>query len=79
MYCYNIFVLCKVYRLLTRKTYEMHLFHIASMKLGLDYALMHNLRSQYGEKAVTKKRMEEADGERGGGSQVGALCPCAFL
>ena len=36
----------KVYRLLTRKTYEMHLFEAASMKLGLDYAVMHNMRAQ---------------------------------
>lgn len=33
----------KVYRLLTRKTYEMIMFKTASMKLGLDYAVMHNL------------------------------------
>lgn len=37
----------KVYRLLTRKTYEMHLFQVASLKLGLDYAVMHNVRSSY--------------------------------
>jgi hypothetical protein len=37
----------KVYRLLTRKTYEMHLFQVASMKLGLDYAVMHNVQSSY--------------------------------
>lgn len=29
-----------VYRLLTKKTYEMHMFHQASMKLGLDKALL---------------------------------------
>lgn len=29
-----------VYRLLTRKTYEMHMFHKASMKLGLDRAVL---------------------------------------
>jgi chromodomain-helicase-DNA-binding protein 7 len=32
----------KVYRLLTRKTYEMQMFQSASLKLGLDYAIMHN-------------------------------------
>lgn len=32
-----------VYRLLTRKTYEMAMFRAASIKLGLDYAVMHNL------------------------------------
>ena len=30
----------KVYRLITRKTYEMHMFHAASLKLGLDRAVM---------------------------------------
>ncbi len=29
-----------VYRLLTSKTYEMHMFHTASVKLGLDYAVV---------------------------------------
>lgn len=29
-----------VYRLLTRKTYEMHMFHKASLKLGLDRAVL---------------------------------------
>lgn len=33
----------KVYRLLARGTYEMLMFKAASMKLGLDYAVMHNL------------------------------------
>lgn len=32
-----------VYRLLTRKTYEMAMFRAASIKLGLDYAVMHNM------------------------------------
>jgi SNF2 family DNA or RNA helicase len=30
----------KVYRLLTRKTYEMQMFHLASMKMGLDQAVL---------------------------------------
>jgi SNF2 family DNA or RNA helicase len=33
-----------VYRLLTKKTYEMVMFRAASIKLGLDYAVMHNLK-----------------------------------
>ena len=33
-----------VYRLLTAKTYEMHMFHIASLKLGLDHAVLSNQR-----------------------------------
>lgn len=55
----------QVYRLLTRKTYEMHLFNVASMKLGLDYALMHNLRSQYGTQPSTNKRSLGEDGDAG--------------
>jgi superfamily II DNA or RNA helicase len=33
-----------VYRLLTKKSYEMVMFRAASIKLGLDYAIMHNLK-----------------------------------
>eukprot|EP01029_Cantina_marsupialis_P005324 TRINITY_DN1574_c0_g1_i4.p1 TRINITY_DN1574_c0_g1~~TRINITY_DN1574_c0_g1_i4.p1 ORF type:complete len:1418 (-),score=287.40 TRINITY_DN1574_c0_g1_i4:692-4945(-) len=33
-----------VYRLLTRNTYELHMFHRASMKLALDNALLHNFQ-----------------------------------
>ena len=36
----------KFYRLLTRKTYEMHLLDKVSLKLGLDYAVMQNMRAQ---------------------------------
>jgi hypothetical protein len=32
----------KVYRLLTKKSYEMHIFHTASLKLGLAYAVAGN-------------------------------------
>jgi superfamily II DNA or RNA helicase len=35
-----------VYRLLTRKTYEMHMFHKASLKLGLDRAVLAHARNQ---------------------------------
>ena len=38
----------KVYRLLTRKTYETVMFRAASIKLGLDYAVMHNMQGQGG-------------------------------
>jgi hypothetical protein len=54
----------KVYRLLTRKTYEMHLFQVASMKLGLDYAVMHNLKSSMepsGQKALVSTGQKHAD------------------
>eukprot|EP00603_Paraphysomonas_imperforata_P012346 CAMPEP_0114454474 /NCGR_PEP_ID=MMETSP0104-20121206/2602_1 /TAXON_ID=37642 ORGANISM="Paraphysomonas imperforata, Strain PA2" /NCGR_SAMPLE_ID=MMETSP0104 /ASSEMBLY_ACC=CAM_ASM_000202 /LENGTH=2336 /DNA_ID=CAMNT_0001626863 /DNA_START=48 /DNA_END=7058 /DNA_ORIENTATION=- len=36
----------KVYRLLTRKTYEMHMFHQASLKLGLDKAVLAHARNE---------------------------------
>ena len=36
----------RVYRLLTAKTYEMHMFHSASMKLGLDRAVLAHQRQQ---------------------------------
>lgn len=35
-----------VYRLLTRKTYEMHMFHRASLKLGLDKAVLAHARNE---------------------------------
>merc|ERR1711982_313932 len=36
----------QVYRLLTAKTYEMHMFHTASMKLGLDRAVLASQRNE---------------------------------
>jgi hypothetical protein len=36
----------RVYRLLTAKTYEMHMFHSASMKLGLERAVLSQQREQ---------------------------------
>lgn len=45
----------RVYRLLTAKTYEMHMFHSASMKLGLDRAVLAQQRQ--------KIESEEGDGE----------------
>ncbi|DAZ97744.1 TPA: hypothetical protein N0F65_009024 [Lagenidium giganteum] len=36
----------KIYRLLTSKTYELHMFHQASMKLGLDQAVLGGIRNQ---------------------------------
>jgi len=46
----------RVYRLLTAKTYEMHMFHSASMKLGLDRAVL------------AHQRQNEADNQGEGGS-----------
>ena len=67
----------KVYRLLTRKTYEMHLFQVASMKLGLDYAVMHNLKSSISADKDNKeglRRNESSDvGLDGDGPSLGNL------
>lgn len=33
----------KVYRLLTRKTYEIQMFHMSSLKMGLDQAVLQGI------------------------------------
>jgi superfamily II DNA or RNA helicase len=43
----------KVYRLLTKKSYEMRMFEVASRKLGLDYAVMHNLKASHSSQSKT--------------------------
>lgn len=52
----------RVYRLLTAKTYEMHMFHSASMKLGLERAVLSQQRDQGEEgedgKSKTKSNKE---------------------
>ena len=50
----------KVYRLLTRKTYEMQMFHMSSMKMGLDQAVLGGFesRDKSGEGAMTKEEVE---------------------
>mmetsp|Transcript_14278 Transcript_14278/g.21378 ORF Transcript_14278/g.21378 Transcript_14278/m.21378 type:complete len:2203 (+) Transcript_14278:135-6743(+) len=45
----------KVYRLLTCKTYEMQMFKVASLKLGLDYAIMHNIKGHHAAIGEKKK------------------------
>jgi SNF2 family DNA or RNA helicase len=35
----------KVYRLLSRKTYEMQMFHMSSLKMGLDQAVLKGFES----------------------------------
>jgi len=47
----------RVYRLLTAKTYEMHMFHSASMKLGL-------------ERAVLSQQRDQGEGEQDEGGQT---------
>lgn len=44
----------KIYRLITTKTYEQHMFHRASLKLGLEQAVMDQMRSRAG--ATTNKK-----------------------
>lgn len=43
-----------IYRLLTKKTYEMHMFHKASLKLGLDRAVLVHARSEQEDEANLK-------------------------
>jgi SNF2 family DNA or RNA helicase len=44
-----------VYRLLTRKTYEMEMFHQASMKLGLDRAVLAHARNEQEDESYGSK------------------------
>ncbi|KDO20330.1 hypothetical protein SPRG_13475 [Saprolegnia parasitica CBS 223.65] len=50
----------KIYRLLTAKTYEAHMFHQASMKLGLDQAVLGGIRQAKGKElpAASKEDVE---------------------
>jgi superfamily II DNA or RNA helicase len=48
----------KVYRLLTCKTYEMEMFRAASLKLGLDYAIMHSGEKKASGGALSTKELE---------------------
>lgn len=52
----------RVYRLLTSKTYEMHMFHSASMKLGLDRAVLAQQRANEGSsKSARLEQVKEID------------------
>jgi hypothetical protein len=49
----------KVYRLLTRQTYEMQMFHMSSLKMGLDQAVLTGFETgSSGEGAMTKEEVE---------------------
>lgn len=52
-----------IYRLITKKTYEMHMFHRASLKLGLDRAVLAHARSEQegyeSSKNPTTKEIDE--------------------
>ncbi|KAL3787638.1 hypothetical protein HJC23_011786 [Cyclotella cryptica] len=52
----------RVYRLLTAKTYEMHMFHSASLKLGLDRAVLAHQRQNV-EETSSSKRKSKAERE----------------
>ena len=52
----------RVYRLLTAKTYEMHMFHSASLKLGLDRAVLAHQRGS-GTEENSSKRKSKAERE----------------
>lgn len=52
----------KVYRLLTRKTYEMQMFHMSSLKMGLDQAVLQGVEQNSGssgEAAMSKEEIEK--------------------
>ncbi len=44
----------KVYRLLTRKTYEIQMFHMSSLKMGLDQAVLQGIENNTGVDEVRK-------------------------
>jgi len=52
-----------VYRLVTAKTYEMHMFHSASMKLGLEQAVLSRNREQGEEGSNRKKHKSKSEKE----------------
>jgi len=55
----------KVYRLLSRKTYEMQMFHMSSLKMGLDQAVLQGIEnggssgSEGQKNAMTKEEVEK--------------------
>lgn len=49
----------KIYRLLTRKTYEMQMFHMSSMKMGLDQAVLQGIENASGSDVMTKEEVEK--------------------
>lgn len=50
----------KVYRLLTRKTYEMQMFHMSSLKMGLDQAVLKGFETgTSGDGSLSKAEVEK--------------------
>lgn len=52
-----------IYRLLTAKTYEMHMFHSASLKLGLERAVLSQNREQNDESDDKSKRTRDREAQ----------------
>ena len=56
-----------MYQILTSKTYEMHMFHSASLKLGIDCAVLAHQRKNtedYGSIDGTYKKKSKSKSER---------------
>jgi len=53
----------QVYCLLIAKTYEMHMFHSASMKLGIDRAVLAYQRQQDDDQDASKKGKSRSEKE----------------
>lgn len=51
----------QVYRLITRNTYESSLFQSASMKLGLDKAVLHSMAQKVGQNSKTDVKMNRKE------------------
>jgi len=51
----------KIYRLLARKTYEMQMFHMSSLKMGLDQAVLQGIEASGGNESenMTKEEVEK--------------------
>jgi len=49
----------KIYRLLCRKTYEMQMFHMSSLKMGLDQAVLQGIESNDNNNVMTKEEIEK--------------------
>ena len=49
----------KIYRLLTRKTYEMQMFHMSSLKMGLDQAVLQGIENSSDKGVMSKEEVEK--------------------
>ena len=54
----------KIYRLITAKTYEQHMFHRASLKLGLEVAVMDQMRLRKGEDTALMEGKKKASADK---------------